>query len=161
MDHETRIQAAIADLESQEHTNYAATATRWKLKRSTLSRRHRGKTGSNQEANSYARRQLTNTQEKTLIRHINKLNDRGILPTPQIVKNFVEEIAGGAFGVNWVSRFRKRHQNQLLSVYLHIINYKRKFIDNFYYFKYFYDQVHMIFICVSYAVLKHYARVPI
>ena len=92
MDHEARIQAAITDLESQERVNYAATAKKWNIDRSTLSRRHRGETGSNQDANSYARRQLTDTQEKTLIQYINKLSNRGLPPTPQIVKNLAEEI---------------------------------------------------------------------
>ena len=67
MDHEARIQAAIADLESQGPLNYAVTAEKWKIDRSTLSRRHRDKTGSNQDATLYARRQLTDVQEKTLI----------------------------------------------------------------------------------------------
>jgi hypothetical protein len=59
MDHEARIQAAITDLESQDRVNYAATAKKWNIDRSTLSRQHQGKTVSNQEATLYARRQLT------------------------------------------------------------------------------------------------------
>jgi Tc5 transposase DNA-binding domain len=159
MDHDARIRAAIADLESQDRINYKVTAIKWGLKRTTLARRHRGETGSKQEANSYARQKLTDTQEKTLIRHINKLSDRGFPPTPQIVKNLAEEIAGVALGPNWVSRFCKRHQKQLLSVYLRTIDHKRKLADNSYHFKYFYDQVRMIFICVLCAVLKRYACV--
>jgi hypothetical protein len=58
MDHEARIQAAIADLESQDHTNFAATARKWDIERSTLSRRYRDETGLNQDAFSYARWQL-------------------------------------------------------------------------------------------------------
>jgi hypothetical protein len=42
MDHNARIQAAIADLESQERVNYAATAKKWNLDGTTLARRHRG-----------------------------------------------------------------------------------------------------------------------
>jgi hypothetical protein len=42
MDHEARIQAAITNLESQKRLNYAATAKKWNLDRSTLSRRHQG-----------------------------------------------------------------------------------------------------------------------
>jgi hypothetical protein len=159
MDHNARIKAAIADLESQERINYAATATKWGLKRSTLSRRHRGKTSSRQDANSYTRQQLTDSQEKTLIKYINKLSDRGFPPTPQIVKNLAEEIAGVALGKNWVSRFCGRHQDQLKSVYLRTIDHKRKLADNSQHFKHFYDQVRMIFMCVSYAVLKRYACV--
>jgi hypothetical protein len=65
--HEARIQAAIEDLESQDRRNIAATAKKWGVARETLSKRFRGETVSNQEANSYARRQLTDVQEKALI----------------------------------------------------------------------------------------------
>jgi hypothetical protein len=47
MDHNARIKAAIANLESQEAINYAATTKKWNIDRSTLSRRFRGKTGPN------------------------------------------------------------------------------------------------------------------
>jgi Tc5 transposase DNA-binding domain len=114
MDHNARIEAAIADLESQDHQNIAATAKKWGVARETLSKRFRGETVSNQEANSYARRQLTDTQEKTLIQYINKLSNQGLPPTPQIVKNLAEEITNAKLGPNWVSRFCKRHQKDLL-----------------------------------------------
>src|ERR1700733_7255894 len=84
MDHNARIQAAITDLESQERINYAVTAKKWNLDRTTLARRYRGETVSNQDVTSYARRQLTNVQEKTLIQYINKLSNRGLPLTPQI-----------------------------------------------------------------------------
>lgn len=84
-----------------------------------VQRRHGAidKTGPNQDATSYARRQLTDIQEQTLIKHINNLSDRALPPTPQIVKNVAEEIAGVQLGPNWVSRFCKRHQDQLASGY--------------------------------------------
>jgi hypothetical protein len=82
MDHEARIQAAITDLESQDRVNYTAITKKWKIDRSTLSRRHRGVTGPNKDATSYARKQLTDAQEDILIRHINKLSDQGLPPTP-------------------------------------------------------------------------------
>ena len=47
MDHNARIEAAIDDLESQDHPNITAAATKWKLKRETLSKRE---TTSNEEA---------------------------------------------------------------------------------------------------------------
>ena len=100
MDHESRIEAAIADLESQERINYYATAKKWNLDRITLARRYRGETGSNRDAISYARRQLIDIQEKTLIRYINKLNNRGLPLIFQIIKNLAEEIAGVTFGKN-------------------------------------------------------------
>jgi hypothetical protein len=39
MDYEARMQAAINDLESQGRKNFAATAERWDLERTTLSKR--------------------------------------------------------------------------------------------------------------------------
>jgi hypothetical protein len=92
MDHEARIQAAITELESQKRVNYSETTKKWKLERTTLSKRFRGETGLNRDAISYAHKQLTDVQEEILIRHINKLNGRGLPPTPQIVKNLAEEI---------------------------------------------------------------------
>ena len=106
MDHNALIEAAIADLKSQDRQNIAATAKKWGVARETLSKRFQGKTVSNQEANSYARRQLTDTQEKTLIQYINKLSDRGIPPTPQIVKNLAVEIAGIQLGPNWCAQLQ-------------------------------------------------------
>jgi hypothetical protein len=152
MDHERRIQAAIADLESQDRLNYAATARKWEIDRSTLSRRHRGETGLNRDANSYARRQLTDVEEEVLIKHINKLSDRGLPPTPQIVKNIAEEIAYVELGPNWVSRFCRRHQGRLKSVYLCTIDHKRKIADNSHHFQHFYETVCILFIYVMYVL---------
>ena len=56
MDHDARIQAAIDDLNSQSRTNFAATARRWKVERTTLAKRYRGKTGTNRDATSYSRK---------------------------------------------------------------------------------------------------------
>ena len=153
MDHNARIEAAIADLESQDRQNIAATTRAWGIARETLSKRFRGRTGSNEDATSYARRQLTDVQEKTLIEYINKLSDRGLPPTPQIVKKLAEEIAGVALAKNWVSRFCNRHQDRLLSVYLRTIDHKRKLADNSCHFQHFYEQVRILFVVVTYACL--------
>ena len=56
IDHNARVQSAITNLELQEVINYAATTKKWKIDRSTLSRRYRGKTGLNQDATSYSRK---------------------------------------------------------------------------------------------------------
>ena len=52
-----------------------------------------------------------NAQEKSLIVQINHLTDRGLPPTPQMIKNFVEEIIGASVGKNWAGEFVKRHKN--------------------------------------------------
>ena len=100
MDHNARIESAITDLESQIHVNYAATAKKWGVERTTLAKRHKGQTGIIEDANSYSRQRLTKTQEETLIKYINKLSDRGLPLTPQIVKNLAEEIIHDELGTN-------------------------------------------------------------
>jgi len=112
------IDEALADLESQETVNYTATAKKYGVCRTTLSRRHRGKTVSRQEFLSEVQQCLNETQEHVLIRHINLLTDRGMPPTSQIVKNLAEEIIQRPVGKNWVSAFVYRHKDELKSVYL-------------------------------------------
>src|SRR5436305_7849870 len=71
-----------------------------------------------------------NLQEEALIKHANKLTDRGIPPTTQILKNIAEELAKVKIGHNWVTRFCKRHRSHLASEYLRKIDCKRKVADN-------------------------------
>jgi hypothetical protein len=145
MDHNARIANAINDLKSQNHPKYAATAKKWDVDKSTLWRRFQGHTGSVQEANSYARQKLTATQEETLIAYINKLSDKGLPPTPRIVKNLAEELTHETIGKNWVSRFIQRHAHRLTSVYLRTIDHKRKIADNSHHFEHYFITVSMLF----------------
>jgi DDE superfamily endonuclease/Tc5 transposase DNA-binding domain len=151
MDHNARIQAAIDDLKSQNRTNFAATARKYQVERTTLAKRFRGETGTIRDATSYTRKQLTDTQEETLIEYVNKLNDRGFPPTPQILKNIAESIAHTTLGPNWVARFCKRHRTRLASVYLRTIDHKRKLADNSQHFQHFFDLVCIFFAYISYA----------
>jgi hypothetical protein len=78
----------------------AATAGEWNLDPTTLRRRFIGETRSIQEANTESRQKLTSMQEKALIEHVDKLTDRGIQPTPQILKNIAEELMKAELGHN-------------------------------------------------------------
>jgi hypothetical protein len=118
-----RIELAVADLESQESLNYAQTAKKWNLNRSTLSQRHRGITGLKQDQYSYTAKALTDKQENVLVGYINNLSARGLSPTSQIVKNLAEKLAGKDIGQNWVLRFVKRKKDVLRSIYLTPIDY--------------------------------------
>ena len=119
---ERRIELAIADLESQEVPNYSATAKVYNIERTTLQRRYNSQTVSQKAAMSECRQRLTNSQEEVLIGHINKLTDRGLPPTSQIVRNLAEEIAGSSVGKNWTSDFVQRHKDRLKSLYLRNID---------------------------------------
>jgi hypothetical protein len=54
-----------------------------------------------------------------LIAYINKLTDRGMPPTSQIVENLAEEIRGVRINKNWVSYFMKRYGDRLRSLSLY------------------------------------------
>jgi hypothetical protein len=118
-----RIQLAIADLESQESLNYAGIAKKWNVYRSTLSRRHRGITGSKDDQYSYAVKALINEQENVLVRYINDFSARGLLPISQIVKNLAKELANKSLSHAWIGRFVKRKKGLLISIYLVPINH--------------------------------------
>ncbi|RFU26763.1 hypothetical protein B7463_g9572, partial [Scytalidium lignicola] len=96
---------AITDLKSQEEPNYSATALKYGVNRTTLARRFKKIQGTREDANSETRQRLNSTQEKVLIGHINRMTDRGMPPTSQIVKNLAEEIIQGLVGKNWVANF--------------------------------------------------------
>jgi hypothetical protein len=77
--YDDRIELAVTDLKSQESLNYAQTAKKWNLDRSTLSRRHKGITDSKQDQYSYTAKALINEQKNVLVRYINDLSARGLL----------------------------------------------------------------------------------
>lgn len=139
--HNDRMEQAIADLKSQDTPNYRATAKKYDVNHTTLRRRHLGEQGTRQAAVSEHRQRLTLAQEEVLVGHINKLTDRGIPPTPAIVRNLAEEIIQDRVGKNWTAGFIKRHQPKLKSLYLHTIDNQRVKADYAPLIKQFYDLV--------------------
>src|ERR1700722_16112542 len=83
--HDARIASAIAEIGDKTAPNYAHYARKHKVDRSTLSRRHRGKTTSRKEASSKHRQNLTIAQEQLLLAHTNRLTDQNLPPTAKIV----------------------------------------------------------------------------
>jgi hypothetical protein len=133
------IQAAIADLEAQEAPNYRETSKKYGICHTTLLRRFKGLTVSRKTAISLCgKRNLTDAQEEVLLKQINILADRGMPPTPQILRNIVQESIKGEVGVHWVSRFCQRHQDQIKSVYLRGIDKNRQLADNTHHYEHFY-----------------------
>jgi transposase-like protein len=100
MAHNAQIERAIAHLRAQEKPNIAAAAREFGVERTTLSRRFNRKTVSHDEATASVRLKLSPAQEEVLIAHINKLSDRGLPPTPHIVRNLARELSKTDIGVN-------------------------------------------------------------
>jgi hypothetical protein len=142
MVNEDVIQKALADLEAQEAPNYRATAKKYGIHHTTLLRRFKHQSVSRKIAVSlYGKRHLTDAQEEVLIRRINTLADRGMPPTPQILRNLVEEAIKDEIGVHWVNRFCERHQDRIKSVYLRAMDKNRQFADNTRHYEHFYQTV--------------------
>lgn len=132
---------AIAHLNAQGKPNYMQASNLFKIPRSTLSRRHRGKTASRAEVTSKHHQALNNVQEDTLLRYIDKLTNRFLPPTTSTVKNLAEEIAGRELGPNWTARFIKRHSERIISPYLRALDSKRASAESVPIFEHFYQLV--------------------
>jgi hypothetical protein len=135
------IDKAISALESGECTSIAEAARKHDVHRSTLSRRYNEKTVSRQEAASIYSKTLTTNQELVLIEWIHGLSDRGLPPTPQMVKNEVERILKHNIGKCWVARFCERYSGTITSKYLKGIDKARHTAENEAHFDDYYQQV--------------------
>jgi Tc5 transposase DNA-binding domain len=93
MPDEEQIERAIAHLKAQKQLNIAAASTQFKIPRTILSARFHGQRVSHKEATANTRLKLSSAQEKTLITYINKLSERGLPPTPGIVRNLARELS--------------------------------------------------------------------
>ena len=86
------IEAALAALKSQKTPNYTATAKKFGIDRTTLSRRHRGITAA-KGTNPYPSAVLSPTQRKVCIDYINKLTKRGTPSTARIIARFTAKVS--------------------------------------------------------------------
>ena len=84
---------------------------------------------------------------------INRLTDRGMPPTSQMVKNFAEEVIGRPVGKNWTGQFVKRHQTELKSLYLRNIDNLRVKGEYPLTYKLFFDTVWPLYALCCYAIV--------
>ncbi|KAF2233433.1 hypothetical protein EV356DRAFT_560004 [Viridothelium virens] len=124
------IDEALADLELRGAKDYAATARKFGICDSTLSRRHRGLTRDRAVAQADSNANLTTQEQRVLINYINKLTYQGIPPTPGMVRVFCENITGIYPGKNWVSCFVFLHSLELSSDFISAINLKQIRAEN-------------------------------
>jgi Tc5 transposase-like DNA-binding protein/Psq-like protein len=135
------IEQAISALKSGDCATITDAAKLYQVNRSTLSRRFNGKTVSRQEAASIYTRHLSNTQEQAIIAWINGLANRGLPPTPQMIRNEVQYVLKCDIGMNWVTKFCKRHSSTIISKYLKGIDKARYIAENEAHFNDYYQQV--------------------
>jgi hypothetical protein len=94
--------------EEEEEIGYVGVAKTYGINESTLRRRHQGKCTTRAEA-AQMRQKLNPKQEEKLCKYIDTLTERALPSTRMMVTSFASQICKKEVGVNWVSRFLKRH----------------------------------------------------
>jgi transposase-like protein len=105
--------AAIESLRPGEDFTYSDIARRFGVVRSTLTRRHQ-RASLARNTTDQDQRNLSQHQERELIRYITRLTERGLPPTQQMIQNFASCIAKKDVSLSWTDRFVKRHQEDLI-----------------------------------------------
>ncbi|RAQ98945.1 pogo transposable element [Stemphylium lycopersici] len=111
------IEAAIAAIESLkpgEQFSYRKIAIQYGCSRTSLARRHQGRSGS-REAMALNQQSLHPQQEQELLGYIDRLTKQGLPPTRAIIRSIASQIAHKELGVHWVDRFAQRWPNRLIS----------------------------------------------
>jgi transposase-like protein len=91
--------AALADLRSEDGLKISDVARKHRISRSALSKRIHAKTPS--KARGYeSQRMLSDKQEDELVNYIYHLCERCLPPTPKIVANIAQELCGRRLSKN-------------------------------------------------------------
>jgi len=112
-----KLEAALAEIDNlnpEEELVYTKIAEKHGVSRTTLSRVHRG-VQVPRHVEYHNNRRLNNQQESDLIKYIEKLTARHLLPTRSMVQNFASTVVQGRVSESWVTRFLHRHRDQITS----------------------------------------------
>ena len=120
---------AIESLDVGEKINYSKIAREFGCSNVTLARRH--KRVSTSPSIRYGNRQaLHPQQEQELTQYIKGLCAQGLPPTRALIRNFGSTIAKRRLGKNWIDRFVKRHQMELITRWSTGIDRSRHIADS-------------------------------
>lgn len=125
-------------LNSQDIPQISEAARKFQVERSTLSKKFHCQSGTRAQSAQH-KQFLSTTQERTLIKHINRLCERGFPPTPCMVANIAGQIAKKQPGKDWTSRFVKRWSNKVDSRYLNTLDFSRHKAESKGSFKLYFD----------------------
>ncbi|KAF1365592.1 hypothetical protein EJ07DRAFT_58878, partial [Lizonia empirigonia] len=140
----TPIEEAIAAIESRalgDDLVYQEYADWFGVDRVTLARRHQGRQGS-RTAKIFDQKKLTPQQEEELVLYIEDLTKRGLPPTRAMIQNFASTIAHERVSLAWVSRFKARHHDELISKYTTAMDATRHTADSYIKYKLYFDLLH-------------------
>jgi hypothetical protein len=123
------IDEGIAFLRSSDVSSISDVARKFKVNRSTLSKRYNGKRGSWSQATE-RKQLLTKKQELVLVRHISRLCEWCLPPTPAMVTTWAASMCGTEPGKDWSAAFKPRHKDVLDSRYLNTLDLARHKADS-------------------------------
>jgi hypothetical protein len=133
--------AAIESRDPGDKLVYQEYARYFDVDRSTLSRRHKGCQGT-QEAKNLNQSKLTPQQEEELVLYIGDLTGRGLPPTNTMIQNFASTIAHERVSLSWVTRFKHRHEDALISKWGRAMDATRHKADSYYKYKLYFELLH-------------------
>ena len=122
-------------------SNIRETIKKHELVESTFKRRWKNQTKFSQTVVYQSKHRFTQMKEETLITQINRLIDRDISFTNQIVRNLTKEMIQKSINKNWAKNFINRNKNRLKSIYLKNMNSDRIKSEYASMLKQFYDLI--------------------
>ena len=125
-----QIDKAIAACNAQEDPCYQAIANKFDVKRTTLSRRHRGVQTSRENVTAIHHSLLLKPQQNELVNYINKLFNKGLPPTIPVVRMLAMDICKIKPGKNWTWRFVGFYKDHLDHSFLQLIDLARRKADS-------------------------------
>jgi hypothetical protein len=140
----TPIEEAIAAIELRDLVDkliYQEYADWFSVSRSTLSQRHRG-CQAMREAKLFDQTKLTPQQEEELVLYIRDLTERGVPPTNTMMQNFAPTIAHKRVSESWVTRFKHRHEDALISKWGCAMDATRHKADSYFKYKLYFKLLH-------------------
>ncbi|KAF8851538.1 hypothetical protein BDZ45DRAFT_679042, partial [Acephala macrosclerotiorum] len=149
------VTSAVEAIRSGRFSSAKEAGREFKVHHTAVTRKLNGRTKTRREAQSFYHQALTNNQEELLVAQINKLTDRGMPPTSQMIKNFAEEIRERPVEKNWTSGFVQRHKLRLKSAYLRNIDNLRSSAEQVEMFMMFFILVKFLFILVLIHLVSH------
>ena len=108
--------AEIDRLKPGSKLSYQALAKKHGCCRSTLTRRHRGQMIPHQEE-ALQRRLLHPRDEVEVVEYIRALTKRHLMPTRQMITNFLTPLCSWEPSERWITRFLNRHADVLLNAW--------------------------------------------
>jgi hypothetical protein len=138
------MELAVEAIEAQgegEQLSYTKVADEYNVSRHTLARRCKG-IQAPVHAKNLNQQRLNSQQEQELIQHIERLTERGLPPTREMIRRFASGVAQEHVGKGWVTRFVNKHHDQLISRWTSGMDYVRHQADLEAKYKLYFDLLH-------------------